>query len=54
MLASSTTTPTEFSIDSATLCDQDFQAKLERFISEASDSRAFVASNGEWKSSDAQ
>jgi hypothetical protein len=42
-------TTAEFTIDSAKLRDKDFQLKLEKFISEASDSEVYVASNGEWK-----
>jgi hypothetical protein len=42
-------TTAEFTIDSAKLQDRDFQLKLEKFIAEASDSKAFVAANGEWK-----
>jgi hypothetical protein len=42
-------TTAEFPIDSAKLRDKDFQLKLEKFISEASDSEVYVASNGEWK-----
>ena len=54
MFASATPATTEFSIDSTTLRDQEFQLQLEKFISQASDSRAYVASNGEWKSSDTE
>jgi hypothetical protein len=42
-------TTAEFSIDSAKLQDRDFQLKLEKFIAEASDSKVYVAANGEWK-----
>jgi hypothetical protein len=45
-------TTAEFTIDSAKLRDKDFQLKLEKFISEASDSSVYVASDGLWKSSD--
>jgi hypothetical protein len=45
-------TTAEFTIDSAKLRDKDFQLKLEKFISEASDSDVYVASNGEWKPAD--
>jgi hypothetical protein len=45
-------TTAEFTIDSAKLRDKDFQLKLEKFISEASDSKVYVASDGLWKSSD--
>ena len=45
---------TDFSIDSATLHDQDFQLKLEKFVSEATDINVYEASNGLWKSSDAK
>ena len=48
MSASVTKTPISFTIDSAMLVDQDFQLKLEKFVSEASDSDAFVAANGLW------
>jgi hypothetical protein len=44
-------TTAEFTIDSAKLRDKDFQLKLEKFISEASDSSVYVASDGLWKSS---
>jgi hypothetical protein len=43
-------TTAEFTIDSAKLRDKDFQLKLEKFISDASDSSVYVAANGEWKS----
>jgi hypothetical protein len=42
-------TTAEFAIDSAKLQDRDFQLKLEKFIAEASDSKVYVAANGEWK-----
>jgi hypothetical protein len=45
-------TTAEFTIDSEKLRDKDFQLKLEKFISEASDSSVYVASDGLWKSSD--
>ena len=45
-------TTAEFTIDSEKLRDKDFQLKLEKFISEASDSTVYVASDGLWKSSD--
>ena len=45
-------TTAEFTIDSAKLRDKDFQLKLEKFISEASDSSVYVASDGLWKSTD--
>jgi hypothetical protein len=48
MIASVTTAQSEFTIDGAQLRDQDFQLKLEKFIAEASDSKAHVAANGEW------
>jgi hypothetical protein len=41
-------TTAEFTIDSAKLRDKDFQLKLEKFISEASDSSVYVASDGQW------
>jgi hypothetical protein len=41
-------TTAEFTIESAKLRDRDFQLRLEKFISEASDSEVFVASNGQW------
>ena len=44
-------TTAEFTIESAKLRDKDFQLKLEKFISEASDSSVYVASDGLWKSS---
>lgn len=44
-------TTAEFTIDSEKLRDKDFQLKLEKFISEASDSTVYVASDGLWKSS---
>ena len=44
-------TTAEFTIESAKLHDKDFQLKLEKFISEASDSTVYVASDGLWKSS---
>jgi hypothetical protein len=54
MSSSAINTPTGFTIDSATLVDKNFQLKLEKFVSEASDRAAFVAANGQWspKSSD--
>ncbi len=42
-------TTAEFTIESAKLQDRDFQLKLEKFIAEASDSKVYVAANGEWK-----
>jgi cytoskeletal protein RodZ len=44
-------TTAEFTIDSAKLRDVEFQRKLEKFIAEASDSKVYVAANGEWKPS---
>jgi hypothetical protein len=41
-------TTAEFTIDSAKLRDKDFQRKLEKFIADASDSKVYVAANGEW------
>jgi hypothetical protein len=41
-------TTAEFTIDSAKLHDKDFQLKLEKFIADASDSKVYVAANGEW------
>ncbi len=49
MTTSATAAHADFSIDSATLHDQEFQLKLEKFIVEASDSKVYVAANGEWK-----
>jgi len=42
-------TTAEFTIESKKLLDRDFQLKLEKFIAEASDSKVYVAANGEWK-----
>lgn len=52
MSTSATKAQIDFTIDSAKLLDKDFQFKLEKFVSEASDSNAYEASNGLWKSSD--
>jgi hypothetical protein len=41
-------TTAEFTIESEKLHDKDFQRKLEDFISSASDSKVYVAANGEW------
>lgn len=41
-------TTAEFTIESTKLHDKDFQRKLEKFISEASDSDVYVAANGQW------
>ncbi len=41
-------TTAEFTIESGKLRDRDFQLKLEKFISEASDSDVYVAANGQW------
>ena len=41
-------TTAEFTIESEKLHDKDFQRKLEDFISTASDSKVYVAANGEW------
>jgi hypothetical protein len=48
MSASATKAQTDFTIDSAKLLDKDFQLKLEKVVSEASDNDVFVAANGQW------
>lgn len=50
MFVPATTAQAEFTIDSATLRDKDFQLKLDEFVEQATHGEAYVASAGEWKS----
>ncbi len=52
MFSTVTTGQTEFTIDGAKCRDEDFEVKLENFISEASPDSVYVASNGLWKASE--